>query len=108
MSIELEATDDILAGLAGKKKDSQVVAGFALESSGGEAAARKKAAEKGCDYMILNMISGNTGFGCDTNEVTIYRKNRKVAETGLVSKADAASAILDILARDPKVRKAAR
>ena len=108
MSIEFRSTDDILAGLAKKKKDSQVVVGFALESSGGEAAARKKAAEKGCDYMVLNMIGGNTGFGCDTNDVTIYKKNRKIAATGLVSKAEAASAILDILAGDPRVRKAAR
>jgi phosphopantothenoylcysteine decarboxylase/phosphopantothenate--cysteine ligase len=108
MSLELRSTDDILAGLGGKKKDSQVVVGFALESSGGESAAKKKAAAKGCDYMILNMIGGKTGFGSDTNDVTVYRKNRKIAGTGLVSKAEAAGAILDILAADPRVKKAAR
>jgi len=107
VSLGLEPTDDILAGLAGRKKDGQVVVGFALESGDGEASARRKARSKRCDYLVLNMIGEGTGFGADTNSVTIFKGTRKIAETGLVTKLEAASAILDILAGDSRVKKAA-
>jgi phosphopantothenoylcysteine decarboxylase/phosphopantothenate--cysteine ligase len=106
-ALDLKPTDDILAGLAAKKKEGQVVVGFALESSGGEASAKKKAREKGCDYLVLNMIGEKTGFGSDTNDITIFKGTRKVASTGLVTKEAAASAVLDTIAEDRRVRKAA-
>ena len=107
MSLDLEPTADILAGLAGKKKNGQVVVGFALESGDGEASARRKGSAKGCDYIVLNMIGDGTGFDTDTNRVTIFKGTRKIAGTGLVTKPEAASAILDILAKDVRVKKAA-
>jgi phosphopantothenoylcysteine decarboxylase/phosphopantothenate--cysteine ligase len=107
MSLGLEPTEDILAGLAGRKKDGQVVVGFALESGDGEASARRKARSKGCDYLVLNMIGDGTGFGSDTNSVTVFKGTRKIAGTGLVTKREAASVILDILAGDSRVKKAA-
>ncbi len=107
MSLGLEPTADILAGLAGKKRSGQVVVGFALESGDGEASARSKAKAKGCDYVVLNMIGGRTGFNADTNSVTIFKGTKKIAATDLVTKYDAASAILDILAEDRRVKKAA-
>ncbi len=107
MSLDLEPTADILAGLAGRKKDGQVVVGFALESEDGEASARRKGVAKGCNYIILNMIGDGTGFGTDTNRITVFRGKRKIAETGLVTKSEAASAILEILSKDRHVKKAA-
>ncbi len=107
MSLDLEPTADILAGLAGKKKTGQVVVGFALESEDGEASARRKGKSKGCDYVVLNMIGRTTGFDTDTNNVTIFKGAKKIAGTDLVTKYEAASAILDILAEDGRVKKAA-
>jgi phosphopantothenoylcysteine decarboxylase/phosphopantothenate--cysteine ligase len=107
MSLDLEPTADILAGLAGRKKDGQTVVGFALESGDGEASARRKGAAKGCDYIVLNMIGDETGFGTDTNRITVFKGNRKVAGTGLVTKDEAASAILEILSKDRNVKKVA-
>jgi phosphopantothenoylcysteine decarboxylase/phosphopantothenate--cysteine ligase len=107
MSLDLEPTADILAGLTGKKKPGQVVVGFALESDDGDASARRKAKAKGCDYIVLNMIGGTTGFDTDTNNVTIFKGTKKITGTGLVTKYEAASAILDILAEDRRVKKAA-
>ena len=107
MSLDLEPTADILAGLAGRKKDGQVVVGFALESGDGEASARRKGTAKGCDYIILNMIGGGTGFDSDTNKVTIFKGTKKIAGTGLVTKSEAAAAILEILSKDRHVKKAA-
>jgi phosphopantothenoylcysteine decarboxylase/phosphopantothenate--cysteine ligase len=105
-SIDLEPTGDILASLAEKKKDGQVVVGFALESGDGEASARRKAREKGCDYIVLNTIGEGTGFDFDTNRVTVFRGSRKVASTSLLSKPEAARAILEIISKDRRVRKA--
>lgn len=108
MALDLEPTADILAGLAGKKKPDQVVVGFALESGDGEASARRKAKAKGCDYIVLNMIGGGTGFDTDTNSVTLFKGTKKIAETALVTKDEAARTILDILAGDSRVKKAVR
>ncbi len=107
MSLDLEPTADILAGLAGRKKDGQVVVGFALESGDGEASARRKGTAKGCDYIVLNMIGDGTGFDSETNKVTIFKGTKKIAGTGLVTKAEAAAAILEILSKDRHVKKAA-
>jgi len=108
ISLDLEPTADILAGLAGKKKPDQVVVGFALESGDGEASARRKAKAKGCDYIVLNMIGGGTGFDTDTNSVTIFKGTKKITQTALVTKDEAAREILDILAGDRRVKKAVR
>ena len=106
MSLDLKPTADILGGLVSKKKEGQVVVGFALESSDGEASARRKGKAKGCDYVVLNMIGGTTGFDTDTNSVTIFKGTKKIAGTDLVTKYEVASAILDILAEDRRIRKA--
>ncbi|MBG6225587.1 phosphopantothenoylcysteine decarboxylase/phosphopantothenate--cysteine ligase [Arthrobacter sp. CAN_A2] len=53
----------------------QVIAGFAAET--GDAAAdplthaRAKLARKGCDFLVLNVVSADRVFGKDSNEVTI-------------------------------------
>jgi phosphopantothenoylcysteine decarboxylase/phosphopantothenate--cysteine ligase len=107
MTLELEPTPDILAGLAGSKRDGQIVVGFALESRNGEASARRKGAAKGCDYIVLNMVGDETGFGTDTNRITVFKGNRKIAATDLVTKEEAASAILEILSKDRRLSKVA-
>lgn len=103
--IELEPTPDILASLAKRKKKSQVVVGFALEEQGNEAAARKKIAGKGCDYLAMNVMSETTGFGVSTNSITLFKGSRKVFETGLVSKYEAAVGVLREIASDSRLRR---
>ena len=103
LTMELEPTVDILASLAARKKENQVIVGFALESGDAEKRAREKIREKGCDYLALNTIGEGTGFGAATNRITLFRGARKILETGLVSKDEAAAAVLEKVSSDKRL-----
>ena len=69
--LELEATRDILAEL-GKRKEAQVLVGFAAETEALEPEARRKLAEKGLDLIVANEVGrAGTGFGAETNRAAI-------------------------------------
>jgi phosphopantothenoylcysteine decarboxylase/phosphopantothenate--cysteine ligase len=95
-TIELERTTDILMRIASEKRDDQIVVGFALESQeDGEKYARKKLDGKGLDVIVLNSYDEKgSGFGSDTNKVTIYSKSGLRRELGLMSKTECAREIL--------------
>jgi phosphopantothenoylcysteine decarboxylase/phosphopantothenate--cysteine ligase len=107
LSLELRPTADILASLKEKKK-GQVVVGFALEADDAERDARRKAGAKGCDYLVLNRMGGSTGFAVSTNRVILFKGTRKVLETGLVSKDEAADLVLRKISADKRLRGAAK
>ena len=73
LSLELEATDDVLAELSGQRRAGQTLIGFAAEhGEGGLDRARSKLERKGLDAVVLNDISrSDIGFDSDENEVTI-------------------------------------
>jgi phosphopantothenoylcysteine decarboxylase/phosphopantothenate--cysteine ligase len=101
MTVELEATPDVLRGLAEKRRPEQTLVGFAAEHAesvpGGDAVAeaRRKLRDKGVDAIVLNDVSrADAGFDVATNEVTI------VTATGdrhvpLSTKGEVAAAVLD-------------
>ena len=95
LTIELEATPDILGSLKRPKKC--VVVGFALEVGGnGLARAQAKLREKDLDAIILNDAhEPGAGFEVTTNRVTIIRRNGEPIELPLLSKRDVADKILD-------------
>ena len=95
LTIELEATPDILASLD-RPKDC-VVVGFALETGGdGLARAQAKLREKALDYIILNdALEPGAGFEVTTNRVTIIGKGRQPIELPVLPKRDVAERILD-------------
>lgn len=107
-TIELVKTPDILASVREKKKKGQIVVGFALETAKGEENAKKKIEAKGCDYMVLNMVGEDTGFGSGTNQVTLFRDGRKLLTTPVIGKKEAAGIILDMLLEDDRLGKAER
>ncbi len=104
LSIELRPTPDILAVVHEKKSAGQVVVGFALETEDAERSARLKAKRKGCDYIVLNRVGERTGFTAGTNQVTLFKGGRKVLETPLISKTEAASVLLERIAGDRRLR----
>jgi phosphopantothenoylcysteine decarboxylase / phosphopantothenate---cysteine ligase len=102
--LELRPTEDILSSL-GKRKGARIVVGFALETSDGEANAKRKAREKGCDYMVLNAPGEKTGFSAPTNRITLFKGQKKLFATPLVSKDEAAALILDAVAADSRLKR---
>ncbi|MFJ7970747.1 bifunctional phosphopantothenoylcysteine decarboxylase/phosphopantothenate--cysteine ligase CoaBC [Psychrobacillus sp. NPDC096389] len=74
-TIVLERTTDILAAL-GERKTSQLLIGFAAETNDVTHYAKGKLAKKNADYIIANDVTeAGSGFGTDTNSVTLVGKN---------------------------------
>jgi len=73
LTLELEATPDILAGLAAARRDGQKLVGFAAEHGAqGIDRAREKLERKQVDMIVLNDIaSEGIGFDAADNEVTL-------------------------------------
>ena len=100
LTIELEPTLDILKNLGSRKTGKQFLAGFALETENEEHNALKKLREKNLDLIVLNSPSSEgSGFGHDTNKITIFIKSGEKMEFTLKSKQQVASDILDTIFR---------
>ena len=77
-----------------KKRENQVVIGFAMETENLLENAAKKLQEKNADYIIANSIrEPGAGFGVDTNIVKIISPT-SVEDLGLLSKDETAKEIL--------------
>jgi phosphopantothenoylcysteine decarboxylase/phosphopantothenate--cysteine ligase len=95
MSISLSRTKDILKYLGENKRNGQVVVGFSMETEHLIENSQAKLQKKNVDLICANSISTDkTGFGVDTNKVTLIFKD-KVEELPLCSKEDTADMILD-------------
>ncbi|MCB0827576.1 MAG: bifunctional phosphopantothenoylcysteine decarboxylase/phosphopantothenate--cysteine ligase CoaBC [Solirubrobacterales bacterium] len=96
LTISLQPTEDILAGLAASRRPGQTVVGFAAEHGGeAETRARGKLAEKGADLIVLNDVSDPAiGFDSDRNEVTLITAG-ETERVPVASKAEIAGRILD-------------
>ncbi len=93
--IELERTIDILADLGSRKPPGQQLVGFAAETNDLIANAERKLNAKGADFIIANDVSApDTGFGHDTNAVTILARGGVRDSLALASKHDIARAVL--------------
>jgi phosphopantothenoylcysteine decarboxylase/phosphopantothenate--cysteine ligase len=95
-TLELEPTIDVLAALGERRRDDQLLVGFAAETGdAGLERARQKLARKGVDLFVLNDVSRpDIGFDVFDNEVTLLAASgeRTVAKA---PKEEIASAILD-------------
>lgn len=97
ITLHLIKNPDILATLSSKKAPHQKVVGFALETQNAEQYGFEKLQKKNLDAIVINSVSDQTGFGVDTNQVTVLHKNDKKFTTTLLSKTDIAKAIADKL-----------
>lgn len=76
VSIELLPTIDILKQIASKRRKTQTVVGFSLETENEIENSRRKLSEKQLDCIIVNNpLEEGAGFEVDTNRVTILSKN---------------------------------
>src|SRR4051794_25199390 len=100
LALELEPTEDIVAGVAAGRRTDQNVIRFAAEH--GDRAVergRAKLARKGLDAVVVNDISRtDIGFDSEENEVTIVLAEGE-REVGRRPKGEVAAAILDEVER---------
>jgi phosphopantothenoylcysteine decarboxylase/phosphopantothenate--cysteine ligase len=97
-AVELEPTADILAEL-GRRCDMnhQILIGFAAESENLESEARRKLVQKNCHLIAVNsIVSPSTGFGADTNQVTLVHK-KGATPLPLTSKEKTAELMFDYI-----------
>jgi phosphopantothenoylcysteine decarboxylase/phosphopantothenate--cysteine ligase len=93
--IRLKPTSDIAASLGKIKRDDQLVAGFALETENELINASEKLKRKNLDIIVLNSLKDtDTGFGYDTNKITIIDKYNNIDKFELKSKEAVAKDIL--------------
>mgnify|MGYP002672662082 FL=1 len=98
LCLTLKKTHDIAATLGQRKKANQTIVGFALETHNEEANAIHKMESKGLDMIVLNSLQdAGAGFACDTNKVTIYRKDGHHTAYPLASKAQVAGEIIQCI-----------
>ena len=94
LSIALKRTQDILLTIGQKKREDQIVIGFAMETENLLENAAKKLQEKNTNYIIANSIrEPGAGFGVDTNIVKIISPT-SIEDLGLLSKDETAKEIL--------------
>jgi len=94
-SIRMKKTKDILLELGKRKKSSQKLIGFALETQREEEYALTKMKVKNLDMIVLNSLrTPGAGFGVDTNQVNLYRPGQEVVIVPLLPKSEVARAIL--------------
>ncbi len=113
LTIELEPTEDILAGAAasvaasGSRMPHPILVGFAAETGSLERAA-DKLRRKGVDLLVANDVSEvGSGFGTDTNRVTIFAADGSEEALPLLAKRAVADLLLDRVARALDERDAA-
>ena len=93
-ALGLKRTTDILQELGRRRRDDQILIGFAMETENLLANAAEKLKKKNADYIIANSINeAGAGFAVDTNSVTIISAKEQ-KKLGLLSKDETAEKIL--------------
>ena len=91
----LEKTRDILKEV-GRRKEDRILVGFAAETENLEQYAGKKLVEKNLDIVVGNLVGrSSSGFGTDTNEVTMFYKDGTKEVFPEMQKDDVAHILLD-------------
>ena len=113
LTIDLEPTEDILAGAAAAagspdaRARRPILVGFAAETGSLERAA-DKLRRKGVDLLVANDVSeAGSGFGTDTNRVTILAADGSEQPLPLLPKRAVADLLLDRVVRVLDERDAA-
>ena len=93
--LQLERTPDILKEL-GKSGGKQLLVGFAAETDDVERNALKKLTDKNLDMIVVNdLLREGSGFGSDTNAVTVFGRSGKRHELPTMPKSEIARSIVD-------------
>lgn len=92
-AVQLSKTPDSLKWLGDRKKEDQMLIGFAMETENLQKNARNKLQKKNLDWICANSVSEEgSGFGSDTNSIQLIGKNTEFSFSG--SKQEIAFSIL--------------
>lgn len=95
-TIRLKPTMDIAAEMGKKKRAGQLLVGFALETDNELVNAGAKLNRKNLDLIVLNSLRDEgSGFGKDTNKVTMIDRSGKQYEYELKPKRQVAADLVD-------------
>ena len=99
LDLKLERTPDILAEVKG----DFIRIGFAAETADLIANAKRKLAAKNLDLIVANDVTAEgSGFGADTNKVTLLFKDGHFEDLPLMTKREVANFITDYLVKAMK------
>lgn len=95
MSIPLTRTQDILKYMGEHRREGQFYCGFSMETENMLENSRAKLTKKNIDMVVANNLKiAGSGFGTDTNVVTMISKQEEI-ELELLTKEEVAHHILD-------------
>ncbi len=98
ISIEFVKNIDILYEMNLKKKENQIMVGFALETFNEIENAKEKLKNKNLDLIVLNSLNDNgAGFDYNTNKVSIIDKQNNIIGFDLKDKTMVANDIVNKL-----------
>jgi len=107
LTLELEATPDILADVSGIRGE-RILVGFAAETGNVAENARKKLAAKAADLIVANDVTAEgAGFDLDTNVVTLYSRDGREIPLPRMTKLDVAHRVLDQVLELRRARRTA-
>jgi phosphopantothenoylcysteine decarboxylase/phosphopantothenate--cysteine ligase len=96
LNLELKKTPDILSEVSKRRRNGQLVIGFAAETNDVLTYARIKMGKKDLDMVVANDLTvEGAGFNTDTNVATILVRSGKSLELPLMSKRAMADKIID-------------
>lgn len=99
LTLSMQKTPDVLATM-GQKKQGQLVVGFAAETQDLLSNAQQKLASKKADIIVANDVAkAGSGFGTDTDQVTILQEQREPDTWPLLSKKEVASRLMNLIAK---------
>ena len=97
--LELIANPDILAGLVAARRPGQTIVGFAAETAATEAElierGRRKAARKGADLLVVNLVDWDQGFESAENAVLVLDAAGEIVAEASGTKRAVATTVLD-------------
>ena len=100
ISLEFVKTPDLLAQMAFKKNNNQIVIGFAAETDDLMSNAKAKLISKKLDMVVANDVSrDDIGMGSDYNEVTFIYADGKTEHISKSTKDNIAKSLIERISR---------
>lgn len=97
-TLRLVENPDILRELVARRREGQVIAGFAAETDEILRHGRAKLADKGCDLLVVNQVGPGLGIGTSDNAAVILAADGAATEVPRGPKELLADVIWDLVA----------